>query len=210
MGAHSAPTTPHARRFAVAGLLAGGAAIFGAGAASAQPVDVPTGSVEGLPDSVTVDVPDNVSVPAEVNQYADVAGFDPSGLVDAISSQLGSAIPGQNTHGAAALAAAQTKIGSPYVWGATGPDAFDCSGLTSWAYKQAGVDIPRTSQEQAAQGTPVDINNLQPGDLVTFYSGATHVGIYAGNGQVLNAPTEGVPVGYAPLDSMPIYNAVRF
>ena len=96
------------------------------------------------------------------------------------------------------------------MWGATGPDSFDCSGLTSWAYKQAGVDIPRTSEQQAAAGTPVDINDLQPGDLVTFYEGASHVGIYAGDGQVLNAPSAGQPVSYAPLDSMPIYNAVRF
>lgn len=205
MGAHSAPTTRPARRFAVAGLLAGGAAIVGAGAASAQPVEIPTGSIEGLPENVTVDAP------TDATQYADVAGLDLNGLVGSIADQLGGSLPGaSNSKGAAALAAAETKIGSPYVWGAAGPDAFDCSGLTSWAYKQVGVTIPRTSQEQAAQGTPVSMDDLQPGDLVTFYAGATHVGIYAGNGQVLNAPTEGVPVGYAPIDSMPVYNAVRF
>ncbi|WP_333619211.1 C40 family peptidase, partial [Dietzia sp.] len=108
------------------------------------------------------------------------------------------------------LAAGQTKIGSPYVWGATGPDSFDCSGFTSWAYQQAGISIPRTSQAQASGGTQVSRDDLQPGDLVTFYDGASHVGIYAGDGQVLHASTEGVPVGYSPVDSMPFYNAVRY
>ena len=72
------------------------------------------------------------------------------------------------------------------------------------------MSIPRTAEQQAAAGTPVDLDDLQLGDLVTFYEGASHVGIYAGDGQVLNAPTYGVPVSYAPIDSMPVYNAVRF
>jgi cell wall-associated NlpC family hydrolase len=112
---------------------------------------------------------------------------------------------------AGALAAAFTRIGDPYVWGATGPDAFDCSGLVQWAYHQVGINLPRTSEEQAEGGTPVDINDLQPGDVITFYSDASHVGLYVGNGQILHASTFGVPVQVMPLShGGPIHNARRY
>lgn len=81
------------------------------------------------------------------------------------------------SHGQAVANAAQSKIGSPYVWGATGPSSFDCSGLVQWSYKQAGVSVPRTSYDQVGGGTPVSKSNLQPGDVVGFY-GSEHVGIY--------------------------------
>lgn len=110
--------------------------------------------------------------------------------------------------GAAIVDAARSKIGSPYVWGATGPNSFDCSGLTSWAYSQVGKSIPRTSQEQAAQGTPVSTPAL--GDIVSFYSGATHVGIFSGNGNVIHAPQSGDVVKEASMDYMPVHNIVRF
>jgi cell wall-associated NlpC family hydrolase len=84
-------------------------------------------------------------------------------------------------------------VGSPYVYGAAGPNAFDCSGLTSWAWSQAGVSIPRTSGGQA--GLPsVPLSELQPGDLVTYYSPVSHVAMYIGNGQVVHASTESRPV----------------
>lgn len=108
------------------------------------------------------------------------------------------------------LAAAKSKIGAPYVYGAAGPNAFDCSGLTSWAYAQAGKSIPRTSQAQANAGQKVAINQLQPGDVVVYYGGASHVAIYAGNGQIIDALNSGTPVGYRPLNMMPIHSAVRF
>ena len=112
--------------------------------------------------------------------------------------------------GESILAAARSKIGSPYVWGATGPNAFDCSGLTTWAYNQVGKKIPRTSYGQAAEGQKVSRENLQPGDIVVFYSGASHVGIYAGNGKVVHALTQGTPLQEAPMDNMPFHSAVRF
>ena len=115
-------------------------------------------------------------------------------------------------HGSAAgaLAAALTRVGDPYVWGATGPNQFDCSGLVQWAYKQVGLDLPRTSEAQAQGGTPVSREDLQPGDVVTFYSDASHVGIYAGNGNILHASTFGVPVKVAPMGNMPFHNARRY
>ena len=95
--------------------------------------------------------------------------------------------------GQAAVAAALSKVGSAYVWGAAGPDSLDCSGLTSCAWKQAGVTIPRTSREQ--QGlTSVPMDQLQPGDLVTYYSPVSHVAMYIGNGQVVQASTPSKPV----------------
>ncbi|MTE18694.1 hypothetical protein F0L17_06000 [Streptomyces sp. TRM43335] len=110
----------------------------------------------------------------------------------------------------AALGAAQSKIGSPYVWGATGPNSFDCSGLTSWAYAQAGVSLPRTSQAQANAGTRIySQSQLAPGDLVLFYGDLHHVALYAGNGQILHAPRTGTTVRYESINNMPFMFGVR-
>lgn len=205
MGAHSAPSKSNTRRIAISGLLAGGAAIAGAGVAAAAPYQAElVNPVEGLPNAVTFDAPADLQVPAG---FEDIVRI--SEATDApAEQQYVEAAP--TSKGQQILEAAQTKVGAPYVWGATGPDSFDCSGLTSWAYSQAGIDIPRTSQAQSSGGTQVAKGDLQPGDIVSFYGGATHVGIYAGDGQILHASTEGVPVGYAPLDSMPFNNAVRY
>lgn len=108
------------------------------------------------------------------------------------------------------VGAALSKLGSPYGWGATGPNQFDCSGLMVWAYQQQGRTIPRTSQAQLAGGTPVPIPELQPGDLVGYYPGVTHVGMYIGNGQLVHASDYGIPVQVVPVDSMPIVGAVRY
>ncbi|EHR49757.1 cell wall-associated hydrolase, invasion-associated protein [Saccharomonospora marina XMU15] len=99
----------------------------------------------------------------------------------------------------AAVDAALSVRGSPYVWGATGPDSFDCSGLTQWAYAQAGISIPRTSSSQSTYGTPVSRSQLQPGDLVFYYSPVSHVGIYLGDGMMVHAPTSGDVVKVSPL-----------
>lgn len=92
-----------------------------------------------------------------------------------------------------AVAAALTKLGYPYVYGASGPGAFDCSGLTSWAWRQAGVTIPRTSSGQSTLPY-VPLDQLQPGDLVTYYSPVHHVALYIGNGQIIDASTESKPI----------------
>ncbi|NUV30101.1 MULTISPECIES: NlpC/P60 family protein [Streptomyces] len=123
--------------------------------------------------------------------------------------ELGDAVPASN-RGAAALAAAKSKVGTPYVWGATGPNSFDCSGLTSWAFSQAGYTIPRMSQDQANAGTRIASQSaLKPGDLVIFYSDLHHVGFYAGNGQVLHAPKPGANVRYESINNMPYMFGVR-
>jgi cell wall-associated NlpC family hydrolase len=114
-----------------------------------------------------------------------------------------------DSRAAAAVAYAYSKLGSPYVWGATGPSAFDCSGLAQAAYRSAGVSIPRTTYAQINAGRRVSRSELQPGDLVFFYSGISHVGIYIGNGQMIHAPNPSAPVRIAPIDEMPFAGATR-
>ncbi|MEV5339305.1 NlpC/P60 family protein [Streptomyces sp. NPDC052676] len=110
---------------------------------------------------------------------------------------------------AAAVAAARSALGKPYVWGAAGPGGFDCSGLMQWSYAQAGVALPRTSQAQRAAGRQVPLSQARPGDLVTYRSDASHVGMYVGNGQVIHAPYPGAPVRYDPVGMMPISAVTR-
>ncbi|MFF1556943.1 NlpC/P60 family protein [Streptomyces sp. NPDC058279] len=111
----------------------------------------------------------------------------------------------------AALAAAASVKGATYHMGDTGPDSFDCSGLTQWAYAQAGVSISRTTYTQVNDGTRIGRSELQPGDLVFFFSDLHHVGLYAGNGQVLHAshPAPNGGVKYEPMDDMPFQFGVR-
>ncbi|MGW6391429.1 NlpC/P60 family protein [Streptomyces sp. NPDC055103] len=113
---------------------------------------------------------------------------------------------------AAAFAAAKSRVGMPYVWGASGPGSFDCSGLTSWAFRQADVSIPRTSQAQAGVGTRVDsLSALKPGDLIIMRTDLSHVGFYAGNGQILHSPKPGSQVRYESIarSGMPFMWGVR-
>ena len=118
------------------------------------------------------------------------------------------AAPGAAARSSAAQNAL-AKIGSPYRWGASGPSAFDCSGLVNWAFKQEGVSLPRTSRAMASAGTPVAKSDLRPGDLVLFYRPVSHVGIYVGNGQIVHASTSGSPVKISGMDRMPFNSARR-
>lgn len=93
-----------------------------------------------------------------------------------------------------ALAFARAQIGKPYVWGATGPGSYDCSGLTQAAWKAAGVDLPRTTWDQVNAGTTVPLSDIKPGDLVFFYDDISHVGLYIGNGMMIHAPKPGAYV----------------
>ncbi|WP_405921763.1 NlpC/P60 family protein [Streptomyces sp. NBC_00122] len=116
---------------------------------------------------------------------------------------------GGESRAARAVAFAHGAIGKPYVWGATGPGSFDCSGLTQAAWRAAGVSLPRTTYTQINAGQRVSRDQLAPGDLVFFYSGVTHVGMYIGNGQMIHAPRPGSTVRVAPIDSMPWAGASR-
>ena len=108
-----------------------------------------------------------------------------------------------------AIAYAVAQIGKPYLWGATGPGSFDCSGLTMRAWQAAGVGIPRTSQDQWAQLRHVPVADLRPGDLVVYFRGATHVALYVGDGAIIQAPHPGGVVELAAAGSMPILGVLR-
>ncbi|GAA5058617.1 C40 family peptidase [Nocardia callitridis] len=182
----------HAQRAAAAGAVGAatlGAFLIPAAPASAQPVNIP-----GVG---TFEIPDEVQIPQGIPGI-EVPGQGPLPFVAP-----------QKTLGDVALDAAMSKVGAPYVYGAAGPNAFDCSGLVKWSYEQAGMDLPRTSESQLAAGSPVSMDDLQPGDVVSFYGGG-HSGLYAGDGNVVHASTSGTPVQVAPISSMPVAGARRF
>jgi cell wall-associated NlpC family hydrolase len=108
-----------------------------------------------------------------------------------------------------AMQKALGKIGSRYRWGAAGPNAFDCSGLVSWAFGASGKSLPHSARAMSRMGTPVSRDALQPGDLVFFYGGPSHVAIYIGNGEVVHASNPRHPVKTAKLASMPFNRARR-
>jgi cell wall-associated NlpC family hydrolase len=117
--------------------------------------------------------------------------------------------PASGRKGESAVHYAVSQLGKPYRYGGTGPDGFDCSGLTQQAWRAAGVSIPRTTYTQARAGASVPLDRIQPGDLVIFYSDRSHVGLYAGNGKVIVSPHHGAVIKYAPLHSMPISTVRR-
>lgn len=112
---------------------------------------------------------------------------------------------------ATVVQAALTQVGSPYVWGGAAPGGFDCSGLVMWAFQQAGISLPHSSQAQAVGGQPVSLSDLQPGDVVTFYNDASHSGIYVGDGMVIHSSTYGQPVRVVPMNAAgPVHDARRY
>jgi peptidoglycan DL-endopeptidase CwlO len=120
------------------------------------------------------------------------------------------AAPGSG-QGAIAVQAALTQVGEPYSWGGAAPGGFDCSGLVMWAFQQAGIALPHSSQALAHGGQPVSLSDLQPGDVLTFYSDASHAGLYIGDGLMVHSSTYGVPVRVVPMTSSgPIYDARRY
>ncbi|MFD1249351.1 NlpC/P60 family protein [Nocardioides ginsengisoli] len=110
---------------------------------------------------------------------------------------------------AIAIKYALAQVGDAYVWGAAGPNAFDCSGLTMMAYAQAGVSLPHSSRAQYSSGRHVSKSEMQPGDLVFYYSPISHVGIYLGNGLIVHAANPGAGVKVSSVDEMPFAGAVR-
>ncbi|MFF1545257.1 NlpC/P60 family protein [Streptomyces sp. NPDC058291] len=120
--------------------------------------------------------------------------------------EIGSAASAQ---GKEAVRFATAQVGKPYVWGAEGPDSFDCSGLTSEAWKSAGRAMPRTSQEQWKQLPHVPVEDMRPGDLIIYFSDASHVAMYVGDGTIVHAPRPGRTVTLAGAGSMPILGVVR-
>jgi peptidoglycan DL-endopeptidase CwlO len=136
--------------------------------------------------------------PSTTGASPSATGASPSTNVPAASGRAG-----------AAVQYALAQVGDAYVWGAAGPSAFDCSGLMMAAWAQAGVGLPHSSSAQMGSGTPVSQSQLQPGDLVFYYSPVSHVGMYIGNGQIVHAANPSSGVTTAPVNSMPYSGAVR-
>jgi cell wall-associated NlpC family hydrolase len=108
-----------------------------------------------------------------------------------------------------AVNTALAQQGKPYVWGGAGPSSYDCSGLMQYAYRAAGIALPHSASMQSRMGIPVSRANLQPGDLVFFYTPVSHVGMYIGNGQMVHASTFGQPVKVISMAYMPGFNSAR-
>ncbi|MFF4602071.1 NlpC/P60 family protein [Streptomyces sp. NPDC001339] len=125
------------------------------------------------------------------------------------TAAAGAVTQAPNSRAAQAVSFAYAALGKPYVWGATGPSAYDCSGLTQAAWKSSGVALPRTTYTQINSGPRINRSQLAPGDLVFFYSGVSHVGLYIGDGKMIHAPHPGAPVRIAPIDQMPFAGATR-
>ncbi|MET0993158.1 MAG: peptidoglycan hydrolase RipC [Mycobacterium sp.] len=156
--------------------------------------------------------PPPAAVPPAPEDPAVMAAPPPGGIPPGdLAPPEGAIAPGAaGGEGIVAMQAALTRVGSPYSWGGSGPNAFDCSGLVMWAFQQAGISLPHSSQALARGGQPVDMSQMQPGDVVTYYSDASHAAIYIGDGMMVHASTYGTPVRVAPVDNAPIYNIRRY
>lgn len=153
-----------------------------------------TWAVNNIIQFATTSKPAVTSIPAAAPKLANVPVEQP------IKSNVGQQIADY----------AKSKVGSRYVHAASGPNAFDCSGLTSWAYRQVGIDIPRSSRAQfTGAGTRISKSQLKPGDLVFYYSPVSHVAIYLGNGKIVDAANPRSGVRITSLDSMPFAGAAR-
>jgi cell wall-associated NlpC family hydrolase len=119
-----------------------------------------------------------------------------------------STAPAPSAAAQTAVDTARAQVGKAYEYGAAGPDSFDCSGLTQYAYRSAGIELPHSSRSQSQMGTPVARADLQPGDLVFFYEPVSHVGIYVGDGQMVDAGSEETGVSQRTVD-MEGYNFAR-
>jgi cell wall-associated NlpC family hydrolase len=115
------------------------------------------------------------------------------------ASLRGLRLPPPDSRAGIAVRAALSRLGRPYVWGATGPDQFDCSGLTQWSYARAGIHLDRTTYQQIYDGVPVPRSQVRPGDLV--FPTAGHVQLAIGNNLVVEAPHSGATVQISPLGS---------
>ncbi|MCQ4042815.1 NlpC/P60 family protein [Streptantibioticus rubrisoli] len=165
-------------------------------------VNARLGDVEKLISSLTGAQLDQV-------RQLEQQGIDQAQQALLASGALGADNLSASALGRRAVSYGYAQLGKPYVWGAQGPNAFDCSGLTSQAWAHAGRPIPRTSQEQWAHLRHVPLNALRPGDLIVYFSHATHVALYVGKGTVIQAPHPGGVVKLTPIAANPILGAVR-
>ena len=148
------------------------------------------------------------TIQTEINKVNSAAMTQAMAIFNQTGQYPNIAIPGGNSVGAVALRAALTRRGYPYVWGG-GPTSFDCSGLVMWAYEQEGIQLDHYTGDQWNEGQHVSRGQLQPGDLVFFFADISHVGLYIGNGLMVDAPSFGQDVMVQPIDWGIFVGAVR-
>ena len=217
MGKHSRTSNHAGRRVMIASVAGIGAtAMATAGSAQAAEIYIPNTNVkfQVADGQLTPGGPTAEQVQQEINNaqhllHQAAPQFIPAPVQYSAQAPAPIAAPAFQSVGQRIAEAAQSRIGSPYVWGATGPSSFDCSGLVKWSYEQVGMSIPRTSYSQLGGGTPVPMSQLQPGDIIGGYGGG-HVGVYVGNGMVVHAPDVGQTVKQVPLSQMGGNTAVRY
>ena len=204
------PRTTGRHRRPVPGLAARAAAVAGSTAAAALLATLPAAAPAAAPASAPAAAPAapvvSPAAPVVTTPVVPLAAARPAALTLAPQAAAAAAPAARR---ASAMQKALGKIGSRYRYGASGPTAFDCSGLVNWAYRSSGKALPRTSRAMSRVGTPVSKAALQPGDLVFFYRGPSHVAIYVGNGKVVHASNPRHPVKVADLSSMPFNSARR-
>jgi cell wall-associated NlpC family hydrolase len=221
------PVRPHQVGSAVTATVLGAAATVTA--VMTPPVAVETtGSLAPVQNAVPAPTPvaaPALTVPAPAPAVApEQPAMQVAELVDGVTAEMQKLTPAVEARYAtvanstalspsavrrAAVTKALSKIGTPYRYGASGPTAFDCSGLVKWSFANAGRALPRTSRAMAGVGTPVSRANLQPGDLVFFYKPISHVGIYIGNGKIVHASRSGQPVKISDMARMKFNTARR-
>jgi len=171
-----------------------------------QTADQQVGEVNALEAQMNVK---KMAILARIDQVNSAAMKQAMAIFTQTGQYPNISIPTENTVGAQALQAAISREGAPYVWGAAGPGAFDCSGLVVWAYAQEGIALPHYTGDLWNSGVHVARSDLEPGDLVFFFPDISHVGIYIGNGMMIDAPDFGVPVKVDPVYWGAFVGAVR-
>jgi len=194
----SGPIEPMSRRPALTGRAA---VVAGSTAAAALLAMLPA-----APPTTTPAAPPAAPT-ATVRTVVPVAATKPAAITLDMAAVAAAAAPAAVR--TSAMQKALGKIGSPYRYGAAGPNAFDCSGLVNWAYRGSGKSLPRSSREMSRVGTPVSKAALQPGDLVFFYRPVSHVGIYIGNGKIVHASSRKSPVKISDINRMSFNSARR-
>jgi peptidoglycan DL-endopeptidase CwlO len=174
---------------------------LGVPAGNAIIVSAPPSSVASLTAKIKAILPKGAGVEALVTEVTRSGGASPVGTASSAASGSGAVTATELT---AALRAAESRRGLPYVWGASGPSSFDCSGLVQWSFAQAGITMPRVAADQARAGLAVPVTQLEPGDLLFYHTDPTdpgyisHVAIYLGNGWMIQAPQPGMDVEIVP------------
>ena len=191
------PTNPVSLRSA---LTRRAAVVAGSAAAAALFATVPA------PPAAAPALPAMSSTAVVATPVVRLAATKPAAITLNLQAVAAAAPAAERT---SALQKALGKVGTPYRYGAAGPNAFDCSGLVNWAYKGSGKSLPRSSSALSRIGTPVSKSALQPGDLVFFYKPVSHVGIYVGNGKIVHASNRKSPVKVSDMSRMKFNSARR-